>query len=38
MLRSENVVAQIDAGVRIGAATPEAAEIGRRYTRRTLPW
>jgi 4-hydroxy-2-oxoheptanedioate aldolase len=38
MVRPENVVAQIDAGVRIGAATPEAAEIGRRHTRRTLPW
>jgi hypothetical protein len=37
MMRPENVVAQIDAGVRIGAATPEAAEIGRRHTRRTLP-
>jgi len=31
-------MAQIDAGVRAGAATPEAAEIGRRHTRRTLPW
>jgi 4-hydroxy-2-oxoheptanedioate aldolase len=38
MVRPENVVAQVDAGVRIGAATPEAAEIGRRHTRRTLPW
>jgi 4-hydroxy-2-oxoheptanedioate aldolase len=38
MVRPENVVAQIEAGVRIGAATPEAAEIGRRHTRRTLPW
>jgi hypothetical protein len=38
MVRPENVVAQIEAGVRIGAATPEAAEIGRRHTKRTLPW
>ena len=38
MVRPENVVAQVDAGVRIGAATPEAAELGRRHTRRTLPW
>jgi 4-hydroxy-2-oxoheptanedioate aldolase len=38
MVRPENVVAQIDAGVRIGAATPEAAEIGRRHTRRSLLW
>jgi 4-hydroxy-2-oxoheptanedioate aldolase len=37
MVRPDNVVAQLDAGVRIGAATPEAAEIGRRHTKRTLP-
>ena len=28
----------IDAGVKIGAATQEAAEIGRRHTGRTMPW
>jgi len=38
MVRPDDVVAQLDAGVRIGAATPEAAEIGRRHTRRVLPW
>jgi 4-hydroxy-2-oxoheptanedioate aldolase len=38
MVRPDNVIAQLGAGVRIGAATPEAAEIGRRHTRRTLPW
>lgn len=38
MVRPENVVAQLDAGVRIGAATKEAAEIGRRHTRRAPPW
>jgi 4-hydroxy-2-oxoheptanedioate aldolase len=38
MVRPDNVIAQLDAGVRIGAATPEAAEIGRRHTTRTLPW
>ena len=38
MVRPENVVDQIDAGVKIGPATPEAAEIGRRHTKRTLPW
>jgi 4-hydroxy-2-oxoheptanedioate aldolase len=32
MVRADNVVAQLDDGVRIGAATAEAAEIGRRYT------
>ena len=36
MVRLENVVAQLDAGVRIGAAT-KAAEIGRRH-RRAPPW
>jgi 4-hydroxy-2-oxoheptanedioate aldolase len=37
MVRPENVVAQLDAGVMIGAATPEAADIGRRHTKRALP-
>jgi 4-hydroxy-2-oxoheptanedioate aldolase len=36
----EDVTERIDEGVRFGAGTSgvEAAEIGRRYTRRTLPW
>jgi 4-hydroxy-2-oxoheptanedioate aldolase len=38
MVRPDNVVEQLEAGVRIGAATPEAAAIGRRHTKRTLPW
>jgi 4-hydroxy-2-oxoheptanedioate aldolase len=38
MVHPDNVVAQLDAGVRIGAATPEAAAIGRRRTKRALPW
>jgi 4-hydroxy-2-oxoheptanedioate aldolase len=38
MVRPDDVVDQLDAGVRIGAATPEAAELGRRHTGRTLPW
>ena len=38
LVRPDNVIAQLDAGVRVGAATPEAAEIGRRHTKRTLPW
>jgi 4-hydroxy-2-oxoheptanedioate aldolase len=38
MVRPENVIEQIEAGVRIAPATPEAAEIGRRHTNRTLPW
>ncbi len=38
---TENVTDQIDKGVKIcsaGAAGPEAAEIGRRYTKRKMPW
>ncbi|HEX3209581.1 MAG TPA: aldolase/citrate lyase family protein [Geminicoccaceae bacterium] len=38
MVRPDDVIAQLADGVRIGAATPEAAAIGRRHTRRTLPW
>ena len=38
LVRPDNVTAQLDAGVRVGAATKEAAEIGRRHTKRPLPW
>ena len=38
LVHPDNVTAQLDAGVRIGAATAEAAEIGRRHTKRPLPW
>jgi 4-hydroxy-2-oxoheptanedioate aldolase len=38
MVRADDVIDQIARGVKIGAATPEAAEIGRRHTNRTLPW
>ncbi len=35
----ENVVAQIDRGVMIGAGRrQDAAELGRKYTRRKMPW
>ncbi|HWB83223.1 MAG TPA: hypothetical protein VG675_03715 [Bryobacteraceae bacterium] len=35
----DNVKKRIDEGVRIGAGgSKEAAEIGRRYTKRTMPW
>lgn len=34
----ENVEQMIDEGVMIGAANQEAAEKGRRYTRRQMPW
>ncbi len=37
MVRPNDVIEQIDAGVRIGSATEEAARIGREYTRRTMP-
>ncbi|RIK42867.1 MAG: hypothetical protein DCC57_18120, partial [Chloroflexi bacterium] len=37
MVRPGDVVAQIDAGVRIGSATAEAAAIGRKHTGRTMP-
>ena len=38
IIRAENVLAQLEDGVMIGAATPEAAAIGRQHSRRTLPW
>jgi 4-hydroxy-2-oxoheptanedioate aldolase len=38
LVRADNVVAQLDAGVRIGTTIAEAAEIGRRHTRRPPPW
>jgi 4-hydroxy-2-oxoheptanedioate aldolase len=38
IVRPDTVVAQLESGVRIGAATQEAAEIGRRHSQRTLPW
>ena len=38
LVRPDNVTAQLDAGVRVGAATKEAAEIGRRHSKRPLPW
>jgi 4-hydroxy-2-oxoheptanedioate aldolase len=38
MVRADDVIDQIARGVKIGAATAEAAEIGRRHTRRSLPW
>ena len=38
MVRPDNVIEQLDDGVKIGAATAEAAETGRRHTKRALPW
>jgi 4-hydroxy-2-oxoheptanedioate aldolase len=34
----EDVVDMIKEGVMIGAANERAAEVGRRYTRSTMPW
>jgi 4-hydroxy-2-oxoheptanedioate aldolase len=33
-----NVVGRLGEGVRIGAGSREAAEVGRRHTGRTIPW
>ncbi len=33
-----DVVERIKEGVRIGPASPEAAEIGRKFTKRRMPW
>jgi 4-hydroxy-2-oxoheptanedioate aldolase len=37
-MTTTDVIDMIKEGVRIGPASPEAAEIGRKYTKRTLPW
>ncbi len=37
-MRPEDVTKMIDEGVRIGAANEQAAEIGRKYTKREMPW
>ena len=35
----DNVVKQIDKGIMIGAGSnKEAAEAGRKYTKRKMPW
>ena len=34
----DDVTEMIDEGVKIGAGGEEAAEIGRKYTQRTMPW
>ena len=38
LVRPDDVARQIDDGVRVGAATGEAAEIGRRHSGRAMPW
>jgi 4-hydroxy-2-oxoheptanedioate aldolase len=37
-MNANNVVDMIKEGVMIGPASPEAAEIGRKFTKRTMPW
>ena len=37
-MNAENVVDMIKEGVMIGPASKEAAEIGRKYSKRTMPW
>ena len=37
-MNPKNVIAMIKEGVMIGPASPEAAEIGRKFTKRTMPW
>src|SRR5262249_43501040 len=37
-MNADNVVDMIKEGVMIGPASPQAAEIGRKYTKRTWPW
>jgi len=34
----DNVVAMIKEGVMIGPASAEAAQIGRKFTKRQMPW
>ena len=37
-MNQNNVVDMIKEGVMVGPASRQAAEIGRQYTRRTMPW
>ena len=37
-MNADNVVDMIKEGVMIGPASREAAEIGRKFTKRTMPW
>ncbi len=38
-MNGDNIIAMIDEGVRIGSGPgPEAADRGRRYTNRQMPW
>ena len=37
-MNPDNVIAMIKEGVMVGPANQQAAEIGRRYTNRKIPW
>ena len=37
-MNADNIVDMIKEGVMIGPASQQAAEIGRKYTKRTMPW
>ena len=37
-VNADNVVDMIKEGVMIGAANQKAAEAGRQFTKRTMPW
>ena len=37
-MNQNNVVEMIKEGVMVGPANQQAAEIGRKFTKRTLPW
>jgi hypothetical protein len=37
-MNPNNVVDMIKEGVMVGPANQRAAEIGRQYTKRTMPW
>jgi 4-hydroxy-2-oxoheptanedioate aldolase len=37
-MNPENIIAEIKEGVRVGPASQQATEIGRKFTNRQLPW
>ena len=37
-MNATNVVAMIQEGVMVGPANQQAAEIGRKFTKRQMPW
>ena len=37
-MNADDVIDMIKEGVRIGPASPQAAEIGRKFQNRQMPW